>query len=375
MQPVDFKIGAKVVCKEGECGKLSKLVVDPHTNRITDLVLEKGVLLKEDRVLPMGVVKSATSEEIQLTLKSDHLDKYPQYREKEYVVPRNEERVADAYGPMARYVTARDNRYGLEFPRPVVPRVKETRVTVGEGVSSRKAVIGRGTPVTNVDGTVGEVDHLLLDEESGRISHVVVNRGAAGHPLVVPIKSVERLSDDAIFISPDSEALGQVSCYMPRDSQDIQAELNDRLDEANCQLIGEPSIVENVVRLQGVVADVETKRRAEVVARSIEGVLDVENYLDTDTAIMSRVIVALHQDSRTETAVIDVQSHRGVVTLSGRVDSVEVRSAAVQIAQRQPGVIMVINELEVKPDEESGRLRFRESFYDAWPLIGPRTKT
>jgi osmotically-inducible protein OsmY len=40
-----------------------------------------------------------------------------------------------------------------------------------------------------------------------------------------------------------------------------------------------------VIRLTGSVASVESKRRAEATARSVEGVIDVENELYTDSTV------------------------------------------------------------------------------------------
>jgi osmotically-inducible protein OsmY len=108
-----------------------------------------------------------------------------------------------------------------------------------------------------------------------------------------------------------------------------------------------------------VVRDVKAKRHAEALARSVKGVIHVDNTLITDTAITSQVTTALLQDPRTEVAVIEVISERGVVTLKGKVDSKEIRDAAEEIARRQPGVIALMNVLEVEPDEDTPSLLHR----------------
>jgi osmotically-inducible protein OsmY len=50
-------------------------------------------------------------------------------------------------------------------------------------------------------------------------------------------------------------------------------------------------------------------------------------------------------------AVIEVISRRGLLTLKGKVDSVEISQAAEEIAQERPGVISVTNALEIEPGE------------------------
>ena len=61
-----------------------------------------------------------------------------------------------------------------------------------------------------------------------------------------------------------------------------------------------------------------------------------------------RVANALMEDPRTEEAIIDVANERGIITLTGSVDSEETRQAAEQIARDDQGVISVVNALKVE---------------------------
>lgn len=61
-----------------------------------------------------------------------------------------------------------------------------------------------------------------------------------------------------------------------------------------------------------------------------------------------RVANALLEDPRTQEAVIEVANERGIITLTGTVDSDEIRHAAEKLARLQPGVITVVNELKVE---------------------------
>ncbi len=58
----------------------------------------------------------------------------------------------------------------------------------------------------------------------------------------------------------------------------------------------------------------------------------------------------LARDARTTGLPIEVIDNNGVITLSGIVLSVEARAAAAAIALNHPGVLCVINDLEVDPD-------------------------
>ena len=60
----DFKIGAPVLTDDGEVGRLKYVVVDPHAEVVTDLVIARGRLLQHDIVVPAGWVEHADAQGI-----------------------------------------------------------------------------------------------------------------------------------------------------------------------------------------------------------------------------------------------------------------------------------------------------------------------
>jgi osmotically-inducible protein OsmY len=226
-------------------------------------------------------------------------------------------------------------------------------------------------PVHNRDGRstrgeIGQVDHLLVDPESGEVSHLVIRRGLLSYFPVLSIDRVEEVSDEAVTVSLTDEKLRALPRYKRRNAEDIEAELRDQLQESaqtssRLDFSGvEVSAEAGVVRLTGWVPSTAAKRRAEAIARSIEGVVDVQNELDTQATLTTRVQRALLSDPRTELSAIEVTNHQGgVITLKGRVDSAEVADAAQEIAAEQPGVLSVVNDLKVEPDEDTKLLNAR----------------
>jgi hypothetical protein len=120
MKTFDFNIGAKIHCGDGQCGRLLKVVVDRHAERVTDLIVEKGFILTTDKVLPVSVVERATSEVVYLSITSDQLADYADYRKIEFKKP------APGWGQTkkrkAKEVAHYATRYGLTLPEPIVPR-------------------------------------------------------------------------------------------------------------------------------------------------------------------------------------------------------------------------------------------------------------
>jgi osmotically-inducible protein OsmY len=211
------------------------------------------------------------------------------------------------------------------------------------------------------------VDHVLVSPESGRITHLVLRKGLLPYYPILPISAVRTVSEQALTVDLPDEQIEGLPRYRSRGPEDIEAELLDRMDGLGFNLNQiDVSAEDGVVRLKGWVPHVAAKRHAEAIARSMEGVIDVENELDTDVAIESRVMHALLSDPRTDISVIEVRNSDGVVTLKGQVDSAEIKEAAEEIAASQPGVLSVTNSLEVGPDGDTEWLTARDLSIRRW---------
>lgn len=336
-----------VYCRDGRCGTLVKVVLDPHTKRVTDLIVEKGFLQKKDRVIPVTAVEEVTDERVVLKVKSDELTRFPEYREAEFEAPPPDFEQVTRY--LAHEALVWATRYGMSIDH-LIPKVRE-RVKVG--VDPEERLIGRGTRVFALDGPVGEIDHVLVDKNTHEVTHFVIRQGILPRRVVVPMAWVSNVLDDGVYLKVDKAQLSELNQHVRRPDEDIQAEVRDRLAKVTehdlSRVLAE--VKEGIVRLTGQVKDVAARREAEVVARRVEGVIDVENEITTDTGVVARVIAALLEDPRTRLYPIEVSSEHGVVTLSGTVPSEEVKRAAEEIARRQRGVVSVINALHVKPEE------------------------
>ena len=187
------------------------------------------------------------------------------------------------------------------------------------------------------------------------LTHLVVRLDdQPQQPIIVPFEWVEDLGDGYILLKCTREELRQLQSYMPPHSD---AELAAAVTEALQRQGGEAfkhvqvQVDRGLVVLHGTTPTVTDKGRAEQIARSVHGVIDVRNALVANTTIAARVSAALAEDPRTALAPIDVSSSGSTVTLIGQVPSGEVREAAEQIARAVSGVVVVINALEVRPHD------------------------
>ncbi len=187
-------------------------------------------------------------------------------------------------------------------------------------------------------------------------------RDAAHTPthIVVPADAIQETGPEAVIVDLEENEIDELPEYRPPGEATVLSEREGRLKDAAPDFSGVEAVFEGgILQLSGVVPDIASKRRAEATARSVEGVVDVENALDTDTAITARIRAALADDPRTELANVNVGSDRGIVTLTGQVDDEKVREAAEEIAEAQTGVVEVVNDLEIEEDRFTALLKGR----------------
>ncbi|MBC7237903.1 MAG: BON domain-containing protein, partial [Chloroflexi bacterium] len=344
---LELNIGAMVECRDGTCGRLSRLVVDPHTGRVTDIVVERGWLLPTDRVVPLEAIKEAEEKRVYLDLSKEDVEKMAEFHEREFQVPASNVPLDDQYPGDIKVV--RQPIQGWLYPWPVMPMIA---YHVHEGIPDERVPLRRGTPVHTWRGQVGKLDHVLVDRKTGRVTHLVVDRGFFAQSYLVPIEAVEEVGERRILLKLTEEELRRGPQYALRNREDVLDEIRATLRRAG--ISGEAVDItwqDGIITLTGTVPSVAIKRQVESLVRSVHGVIDVENRLVTAEGIRARVVAALAADARTDVALIDVTVESGVVTLTGRVDSQEIKEAAEEIAAAQEGVVEVVNDLGVEHDD------------------------
>jgi hyperosmotically inducible periplasmic protein len=117
---------------------------------------------------------------------------------------------------------------------------------------------------------------------------------------------------------------------------------------------------DGVVQLSGFVDNSVQVNRAVALATNVEGVVRVDNKVSLktgtqslgnkvdDSVVTARVKSALLSDSDIKGVGIGVTTRKGVVQLSGFVDSASQAERAIQVARNTEGVQSVNNEMSVK---------------------------
>jgi sporulation protein YlmC with PRC-barrel domain len=219
----DLRLHAEVLSHDGHMlGTLSRFVFEKDSRRLTHIVVDTGVLrsgealwkggwgIAHDRIVPIGAVESATSDEVRLTMAADDFRDVSVDYADEYFVP-----VPDlAPGRPDESDLA---RIAMSIPGEPGPYAME-QVTV---VPPHEAEINKDSPVWRLrpHQKLGEVERVVFDARTKRITALVVRRGFVFHrDVVLPIdRVVEVVGPGLVHVDIDDDALKALPEFEPED--------------------------------------------------------------------------------------------------------------------------------------------------------------
>jgi osmotically-inducible protein OsmY/sporulation protein YlmC with PRC-barrel domain len=268
---VELRLGMMVVCRDGDVGRVDRLVVRPGSGEVTGLVVRKGLLLKKDVVVPVEAIEEASEDYIRIRLSSEELDALPPYREEAYTAAPAEWRTAGGQEiPGAIFALPEASvQQGLEAT---------TSGQTTEGTGSH--VLRAGQTVTGRDGDLGRLSLVLLDPSTRRATHFVIRRGTLRRDIIVPVDWIRAVSGDRVLLDVTRDQVEHLPEY--RSDDEITADVLDTLWYGSGIDPGELCCVDistrdGIVEIRGTTITEEGRLAIEHVAASVRGVLGVRN--------------------------------------------------------------------------------------------------
>jgi sporulation protein YlmC with PRC-barrel domain len=188
-----FTIGAKVSCSDGDCGTVTRVVVDPVARAVTHLAVEPQHQAAPARLVPLDLAATADGE-VRLSCTLAQFGELPPAEETEFlpgISPGYEAGQVLAwpyYGlgvGMAGFGV--DGGLGLDGGNVIV----HDKIPLGE------VAVRRGQPVHATDGEIGKVQGLVIDSRDHHVTHVLLQEGHlwGRREVAIPISAVTGVKD------------------------------------------------------------------------------------------------------------------------------------------------------------------------------------
>jgi uncharacterized protein YrrD len=219
---MELKEGTSVYTRDGEeVGRIKRFVIDPANNQVTHVVVQKGWLLREDKVVPIAMIDAANEERVELKEQVKDYDELPPFEETHYInsvdVGNYEQRTAGAYVPAAYWYppmgylahpTYGPNVYTWP-PAEVRQNIPENTIPLTEGAN-----------VMSVDEKhVGDLERLFVDSDTNSVTHFVISQGLLlKDRKLVPAGWVSTVEEDKVHLTVSADLLDRLPTYQEQEA-------------------------------------------------------------------------------------------------------------------------------------------------------------
>ena len=202
---MEIRLGAEVIGTQGKLGTVQRVIVESHTERVTDLVVRHHGLLGHTRVVPLGHVANVADDAVHLDLDEAGFEALDGFVSDRYHAP-NATFTPPGSSTTTFAVDATVAGGGFGGHLGGLPSGQTWPD------DTERAAVGAGTPVIDVTGVrIGAV-HELRFAESGAPTRLVLRRGRLlHHDTVIPLDWVKEIGDDGILLRVPASRVAELS--------------------------------------------------------------------------------------------------------------------------------------------------------------------
>jgi uncharacterized protein YrrD len=220
---VQFRKDANVLtATDDKVGEIERVVVDPRTKEVTHIVVRKGFLFTEDKVVPVNLIASAQGDTVRLREDAGDLERLPDFIDEHFVVV-DERELARTGAPPTYYPPLGPVYWYPPFgnvtvPAPIgdtgpaePPYVVETERNIPE----KAVALKEGAEVISADGEqVGDVELVLTGPEADRVTHFVITQGLLlKERKLIPYHWVSKIDEERVHLVVGSHFLESLPEY------------------------------------------------------------------------------------------------------------------------------------------------------------------
>ncbi len=198
---MDVPAYAKVECADGPCGESSTIILNPTTREVSHFVVQDRTFPDRDqRLVPVDQVVETSRTLIRLRCTKAELAGMDHFLDSHYAATQKEPTIDWPVDYTVRSV-----------PRATLTERRYAEETV-EHIPPGELAVGRGTRVEAKDGPVGHLAELVVDPDSGHISHLVLEKGHlwGKKEVTIPVSAIDFGGEEAVYLKLSKKAIEQL---------------------------------------------------------------------------------------------------------------------------------------------------------------------
>lgn len=191
---IDLPMQAEVHCSDGIAGLSTYIIVNPINNQLTHLVVKSLKPPFSEYLVPMNNVEETAPHQIRLKCTRSEMEKMELFAHEEYM--------------RTEYPTYLCLPYVLPA-QPVEEDVIAYVTVKHHNIPRGELEVKRGARVEATDGTIGQVDELLINSKNMQVTHLVLRERHLfqQREITIPVSQIEHVYEDTIYLKLDRKSI------------------------------------------------------------------------------------------------------------------------------------------------------------------------
>jgi uncharacterized protein YrrD len=212
---MQFVQGAGVyTADDQQVGQVDRVVIDPKTLEVTHIVVQKGFLFTEDKVVPLDLIAEANEDRVKLREHAGLMQDLPDFEEQHFINV-GEDQAAQTPAPVFYappvywYPAFGAPAVGYGYPYGV------SAIETEQNIPEDTVALKDGSEVISADGErVGKTERVLVDPQSNRATHFVISKGLLfKENKLIPMSWVRNVQEDQVHLAVGSRLLDELPDY------------------------------------------------------------------------------------------------------------------------------------------------------------------
>lgn len=187
---IDLPTNAEVYCSDDLAGISTYVIGNPISHAITHLVVQSELPPHYEYLVPFELVEKTTPNLILLNCTQEELLHMEYFKYEEYLPTE-----------MPSYLSW---PYCVPVPGAISEEVDYIAVE-HQNIPLGERVVRRGAQVIATDGSIGQVEELLIDSNNMQVTHLVLveQQILQRREITIPVSLIHHVEEDTIYLKVD----------------------------------------------------------------------------------------------------------------------------------------------------------------------------
>ena len=194
---IDLSMKAEVYCSDGAVGVSTYLIGNPITHQMTHLVVQSDLPPHYEYLVPFELVEETTPNMIQLKCTQEEIQQMMLFKYEEFIP------------------TEMPSHLSWPYCAPISGAFPEEMAFISvehQNIPQGEQVLQRGALVEATDGTIGEVQELLINPKDMQITHLVLldQQFLKKREITIPVSLIDHVDTDTIYLKVDRQSIEEL---------------------------------------------------------------------------------------------------------------------------------------------------------------------